>query len=345
MQSSHFAKAGLLALGIVLTFIFSWEGYLRHQGKTISYDDGPELWADKRAEVYQPQDKATVFIGSSRIKFDLDIPTWEKLTGDHAIQLAIEGNSPLPVLYNLADDKNFKGKMIVDVTEGLFFSSSPNNSPDNYIAYYKKETPAQKGSFQLNHLLESKFVFLDKSYFSLNAFLGTLALHDRPGVFALPNFPLEFNKKTFERQSYMSPEFVRDTNLQNKVKAIWVFFSKISKEKPPVGASLDSIFRKIKTAVDKIKARGGKVLFVRTPSSGPYLSAERQAFPRKEYWDKLLAVTQCPGIHFEDYPAIAHFQCPENSHLKPSDGVIFTKNFIQILQQKGWSFPHQLSHL
>ena len=40
------------------------------------------------------------------------------------IQLAIEGNSPLPVLEDLAADENFKGNLVVDVTEGLFFSSS-----------------------------------------------------------------------------------------------------------------------------------------------------------------------------------------------------------------------------
>jgi hypothetical protein len=61
-------------------------------------------------------------------------------------------------------------------------------------------------------------------------------------------------------------------------------------------------------------------------------------FPRTAYWDKLLAVTQCPGIHFKDYPAIANFICPEFSHLTPNDAVIFTKHFVNFLQEKGWRF-------
>src|SRR5580698_6435492 len=128
MQTSNFFKAGVFALFVVLALVVSWEIYLR-QKISVDFDDDEALWADKRGMVYEPSDKATVFIGSSRIKFDLDIPTWQNLTGDHAIQLANVGSSPRPVLEDLANDKNFKGKLIIDVTEGLFFnaSQSPND--------------------------------------------------------------------------------------------------------------------------------------------------------------------------------------------------------------------------
>ncbi|MBK6635955.1 MAG: hypothetical protein IPG38_18215 [Chitinophagaceae bacterium] len=98
--------------------------------------------------VYEPADKSTVFIGSSRIKFDLDIPTWEQITGDHAIQLACVGSSPVPVLEDLANDKQFAGKLVIDVTEGLFFQKAPNvETPLKNLKYYKEWTPAQKGQF------------------------------------------------------------------------------------------------------------------------------------------------------------------------------------------------------
>ncbi|MER3464877.1 MAG: hypothetical protein C4329_11155 [Chitinophagaceae bacterium] len=54
----------------VLLFFAGWEIYLRSSGVKITYDDGKELWSHHRARVYAPIDKATVFIGSSRIKFD-----------------------------------------------------------------------------------------------------------------------------------------------------------------------------------------------------------------------------------------------------------------------------------
>lgn len=342
MNTPSFTKAGILTLVLVSATVISWECFVRSKGFEASYDDDPALWADKRDMVYEPASGATVFIGSSRIKFDLDIPTWENTTGDHAIQLACVGSNPIPVLENLADDKNFKGKLVVDVTEVLFFSTAPPNleTPRKNIKYYKDRTPAQRASFYLNHLLESQLVFLDKDRLSLNAQLNNLQIPNRKGVFEEPIFPPEFGRVKFNRQEYMTERFAADTNMRNKVKGIWVFFGKMAKDPPASGTKLDSIFNIVKTAVDKIKARGGQVFFVRTPSSGGFLMGEKMGYPREKYWDRLLTITGCPGIHYADYPAIDHFECPENSHLSQPDAIVFTNNFIRILNgEKGWNFP------
>jgi hypothetical protein len=344
MESKNLVKAAVLTLILVIASIGSWEFYLRNKGINIAYDDGKELWSDKRAMVYEEADKATVLIGSSRHKYDIDIDTWKSLTGDHPVQLAMEGQSPLPVLDDLANDKNFKGKLIVDVTEILFFSTSPHNTtePKDRLAYYNKRTPAQRASFEVNHVLESKFVFLDKDYLSLNALLDELPIPKRKGLFTLPwGCPMDFGRITFDRQNKMTDRFLSDTNIQNKVKGLWDFYRKNTFEPPASGAKLDSILATVKSDVDKIKARGGQIIFVRSPSSGPFLMGEKMGYPRERYWEKILAVTGCPGIYFEDYPAIAHFVCPEFSHLKPSDAIIYTKNLVQILEQKGWRFPHK----
>lgn len=342
MTVNPLGKAAILMVGIVLTTLTAWELFLRNKGITPSYDDGPALWSHKRSMVYEPADKSTVFIGSSRIKYDLDINTWEDITGDLPVQLAVEGHSPLPALYDLADDKKFKGRLIIDVTEGLFFSNSPGAMQliNNNIKFYKELTPAQGISFKLNKLAESQLVFLDKDNFSLNAELEKLEIPSRKGVFMMPIFPLDFGRTTFERQAIMTNKFVADTNLHNRVKGIWYFFSQQPGPPPPDSAKLDSFLLKVKTAVDKIKARGGQVLFVRTPSSGNYWQAEQGGFPREKYWNKLLETTSSPGIHFADYPPIANFICPELSHLTQADAVIFTKEFIKILRdEKGWKFP------
>jgi hypothetical protein len=340
MQKANFTKAGLLALLLSLAAVSTWEFYLRHQGLMPTYDDNPALWADKRAMVYEPKDQTTVFIGSSRIKFDLDIPTWQNNTGNHVVQLSNVGSDPKPYLEDLASDKNFKGNLIIDVTEGLFFSeySKDDFLTDKKINYYKKVTPTQRFSFLVDRLLESQFVFLDQYFLSFNSMLNRLKIPKRKGVFAFPHFPMDFDLNTFSRQSYMDTKFVSDTSLQNQVKNIWLFFAQVDKDPPVSGKRLDTIFDFVKTSVDKIKARGGHVLFVRTPSSGAFRQAELKGYPRDQYWNRLLAVTGCPGIYYEDYPAIAHFECPEWSHLKPDDAVIFTINLISILrEEKKWS--------
>ena len=344
MPTSPLPKAALMVLLLVVISVTSWELYLRNKGITISYDDGKELWADKRAMVYCPSDQATVFIGSSRNKYDIDGPTWKSLTGESMVQLAIEGTNPLPIFDDLANDKNFKGKLMVDVTEGLFFSTSPANlgDPIDKIQYYKKRTPSERFSFEVNKILESNLVFLDKGHYSLNALLETFRPASRPGVFVMPLFPKDFEMVTFERQDFMTPKFLVDTNLQNWVKGNWEFFRSMSKEPPMSGQPLDSILNTLKLNVDKIKARGGEVIFVRTPSSGPFWAGEQMGFPREKYWERILSITGSKGIHFADYPAVANFQCPEFSHLKRSDAVIWTTNLVDILEkEKGWKFPNK----
>lgn len=345
MPSQPLAKSAILMLVIVIASVLLWEIYLRNKGFETDYYDDPALWAHNRGMVYEPLDKATVFIGSSRIKFDLDIPTWEKITGDHAIQLACVGSTPIPVLENLANDEKFKGKLVVDVTEGLFFSiSGSDRRPVENMKYYKDQTPAQRASFHINHALESQLVFLDKEWHSLGAQLEQLPLKDRPGVRNFKGFPSDFGRVKFDRQEYMTNKFASDTSLQNIVKNIWSMFGRGNKEPPASGTRLDSIFNVVKTAVDKIKARGGKVIFVRTPSSGEFLMAEKKGFPREKYWNPLLLNTGSEGIHYEDYPLIAGFTCPESSHLSLSQAETFTKEFIRILSdEKGWKFPNSVT--
>ncbi|MBL0356280.1 MAG: hypothetical protein IPP72_05065 [Chitinophagaceae bacterium] len=345
MPTANLSKAALLMLFIVAVSVISWEVYLRNKGVNIAYDDGGPLWSDKRAKVYEPNDKATVFIGASRNKYDLDINTWKKLTGEEPLQLAMEGSCPLPILDNLGADENFKGKLVIDVTEGLFFSTSENNTgePKQNIKFYMDETPAQKVGFQVNRFLESNLVFLDKDHLSLTAMLNEMEIPSRKGVFMMPIFPMDFGRVNFGRQNVMTDKFLTDTSQQKQVQNIWLFFRSLSKDQPPLQDKfIDSIIGTVKIATDKIIARGGKVLFVRTPSSGPFWQGEQMAFPRARYWDKLLAVTGCKGIHFDDYPAIDHFVCPEWSHLGPYDAQIFTRELVRVMQQeKGWSFPNQ----
>ena len=345
MQPKHFRKAALLALFVVLTFTIGWEWYWRSQGFPISYDDDASLWSTKRKKVYRPIDAATVFIGSSRIKFDLDIPTWENATGEGAIQLSFVGTSPRPLLDDLASDNNFKGKLIIDVTEPLFFGANlkrNEKSAREAIEYYRKWTPAQKFSSHLNYALESAFVFLDKDKFSLNALLNEIRLPQRKGVFVFPLFPREFEQNTCERQNFMMERFLREPSLQKKQTDNWVAMGALDKAPGIDGDSLEAVFRQVKTAIDKIKSRGGQVCFVRTPSSGGYSETEKAVYPREKYWDRMLAYTETPGLHFEDSPATAHFICPEWSHLSSQDAVIYTQNLIKTLEaEKGWKFQHR----
>ena len=334
MQPKHFLNAAVLAAGVILTCVAAWEMYWRSQGFIPTYNDDEALWAEKRDDVYQPANSTTVFIGSSRIKYDLDLATWESVTGEKPVQLAFIGSSPRRVLRHLANDKNFKGKLVIDVAEALFFGrgGGPDRAPYKAIEFYNDYTPSQKASTCINFMLEKHLVFLEKNRFSLNQFLLEIPLPERKGTRNPPVFVKEFDWTSKDRQTYMAPKFLADTNLQIRQQKKWT----MSRVPSITGDTLIAVFKEVKTNIDKIKSRGGQVIFVRTPVSGPMLENGNKFYPRQQYWDALLQYSNTPGIHFLDYPETSNYICPEWSHLSTKDAIDYTKHLAKALEQKGW---------
>ncbi len=341
MSPTHYTKAGLLALALLIACIAAWEIYLRHQGFGLSYNDDEALWAYHRQRIYQASTANPVIIGSSRMKFNIDLATWKAASGSFPTQLSLVGTSPRPLLADLANDTDFHGTVLVGVTEGLFFTptgSFPERQARKCVGFYPKWSIAQRSGFAIGRLLESRLLFLDEEQFSLRGLMSQSGVANRPGVFALPAFPQKFVTRDFNRQTSMTPEFVADTALQNQVKAIWMYVANQAPRQPMPDSVLTAIFQEVSDQVAEIQARGGKVLFARMPSSGPIWEGERQAFPKEKYWDRLLKETSAPGIHFADYPELARYDCPEWSHLSPEDAKTFTADFMRIIrQQTGWS--------
>lgn len=324
---------------LVTISVFSWEYFWRHKGYNLGYNDDEGLWMKNRAEVYAPANRSTIFIGSSRIKFDLDIPTWEKTTGEKAVQLALHGSCPRLALVNLANDENFKGKLIIDITEGLFFRSREDQGMSKRVKYLKDATPSNKVSDQLGFALESQLLFLDKDIFALNAMLIDLRIPDRKGVRGEVIFPPKFSYVNFERQEIMTDTFAKDTSMQKWQTGIWTMFGALSNDPGTGGDTLQKIFTEVQTSVAKIIGRGGRVIFTRTPSSGSYWDHEPISYPREKYYDHLLSITGCRGIHFKDYPDMANLICPEWSHLTKEDAVVYTEALIKALEKENW-FTH-----
>ena len=343
MEAAKLKMAGIFTVVLVMASVAAWEFYLRNKGVSFSFDDNEALWAYERSQIYK-EPGATFFIGASRIKFDLDIQTWENITGEKAVQLALVGTSPQLILQDLANDERFAGKLIVDITEMVIYSRDPGDQANakKSLEYYKKLTPVQRASFCIDYVLQSNLVFLESKKFSLNGVLGELHFPERKGINVFHGFPVGFEPTTFDRQNVMSDDFIKETSRQLSVKKAWTQFGLLNKYPGITGDTLQKIFADIKTCVDKIKARGGQVIFIRPPSSGEMREAEKIAYPRELYWDKLLAYTNTAGIHFEDYPEMTNFICPEWSHLSPKDAIVFTKELVQILQlEKGWKFPNK----
>lgn len=105
------------------------------------------------------------------------------------------------------------------------------------------------------------------------------------------------------------------------------------------GESLVKLFNELMISINKIRNRGGEVIFIRPPSSGEDWKIENIVNPRPLYYDALLTSTKTQGVHFLDYAETANLSCVDGSYLRPQDAVIYTKHLIKILrEEKGWIF-------
>ena len=99
-----------------------------------------------------------------------------------------------------------------------------------------------------------------------------------------------------------------------------------------MGKAVEARFRDTVAAVEKLRARGGKIVFVRFPNNGELKALEDRLSPRARTWEPLLKSTNVPGVYFEDFPELSSFTCPEWSHLSAGDSVEFTKRLVPHLR-------------
>jgi len=346
-NTSRTLKAACLAGALVIASVVLWEYFLRQQGFTLSYNDDESLWANARKKIYAATPAGPVIVGTSRAKFDVNLAAWKGITGQEPVQLAIVGTNPRPVLKDLANDPDFKGTVLVDVMEPLFFlpdGSFMESSAKKRLGFYPRWSLSQQAGFHIGQQLEKHLIFLDEEQFSLNAMIKRLPIRSRPGVFVFPVFPLDIQYARPDGQLAFTNAFLKDTSVQHRVQGIWTRLGLTSSKRGVGGDTLSNIIQSVAQSVDQIKARGGQVVFVRFPSSGPVWQAEQQAYPRELYWDRLLKETGVTGIHFADYPELSRYSCPEWSHLTPDDARRFTQSLTRIIESRTkWSLQHALA--
>ncbi len=73
--------------------------------------------------------------------------------------------------------------------------------------------------------------------------------------------------------------------------------------------------------VRRIQSRGGRVVFVRFPTSGEHWQIDQLKYPKSEFWDLIGGSTVAQTIHFVDHPALRQFELPDTSHLDFSDAA------------------------
>jgi hypothetical protein len=327
----------VIALGVL-------EYAVRKMGYGPWVEDDKHLWAELRAKVEKAGKEDVVLIGSSRVLFDIQLDVWEQETGRKPIMLALPGSGPLPVFKDIVEKSNFSGTLLIGVTPPLYFippvpTIPPWSRPMVRVDHYYDRTYAERFGHWLSQPLQHSFAFLendDDDFYNdldLRTLVKRLIMKQR--VEAAPPFPF-FGYVDRDRNMTMLDRAMADTSYANMIKRVWGFYGKRFQMPPDdMQKAREASLGMSAGLAQQFKARGGKIIFVRCPSSGPFLEGEDKGNPRALCWDELLKVTGCPGYYFQDYEFMNKYTLPEWSHLATPDAKVFTRDLVRQMKADG----------
>jgi hypothetical protein len=274
-----------------------------------------------RRKVNNGDSRPIVLIGASRIQLDLNTKVFTQITGIEPIQLAINGEVPIIPLRHFAYDASFRGVLISDMNEEWVWTETEaeGRRPTAWIKAYETRTWSTEVEQRLRGLTQGLFVFRLPDIAPYNvwkAFQG--------GSWPFPSYITMLpDRSVLADYTKLDPALLRQKNEMYKT---------MSRTPPWSPEEYRKRARAVGALVAPLIERGGKVIFIRFPTSGPLWEMEEQRWsPRKDYWDVLAAESRAITIHFKDYPTLANFHCLDGSHLDYRDAIPFTKALVEIL--------------
>ncbi|NNM76839.1 hypothetical protein HJG53_08005 [Sphingomonas sp. ID1715] len=320
-------RALLVALLVIALGVGAWEAKMRAEGLTTAdLGDSNVQWARERRRV-DADPNATVIVGSSRLMFDVDTLLWGKLTGRQPIQLAREGTSPRPVLADLAKDPKVRGLVVVGYDPLVFWGRG--GSAVSLVKEAKDEPLFKRLGLPIFDRLAGTFAFLD-GRMDPQGWLEHLDVPQRTARGGF-NQPWKLSESGAGRNSWMWSRVETDAAYRKRAASIWLL-PPPPWAKPLTKAEKDKAIAEVARDVRLIRARGGEVVFVRSPSDPPLIIIEDKIHPRSQSWERLLAATRAPGIYWQDDPVLRQMHTVELSHLSRSDRTPFTIRLVELLR-------------
>lgn len=318
-SSERWGLTWAVAVGLAVALIAWMEHGVRARGYRPSVTDDAWLWAVHRARISTDDPRTVALLGASRIQLGVSPRRLrEELPGWTVAQLAVDGTSPIAALRDLAADDAFRGVAIVAVIEPQLRRAEWDTQQAYVDRYHRRwSAPGALLNRHLATLAQQRVALLSAG--GRRMITGLVA--DR----RVPPAPYLVTHADRSR----SADY-RMANLQRlRKKRMAGVTGSVAGLEPD--AWLDEA-RAVEPFVRAIQARGGRVVFVRMPTSGPYLEVTELAAPRAQYWDRFAASTEAVTVHFQDHPSLAAFDCPDYSHLDMRDAPAFTSALVAVLR-------------
>jgi hypothetical protein len=324
MRLRDWGRVWLLSLLTAGIFLGSGEVFWRTRGFQPTIQDDWGVWAKARRKAVNQGERAIILIGASRIQAGVHPDIFEEATGKRPLVLAIDGSNPIPVLKNLSEDERITGTIICSFIPMFLGEDSDDFGRANrWIREYNEQRWSSRLETRLSILIERNFVFGIRVCSRINSGRIFRKVEATYPLYA-PMRPDRYRAMDF---SMTDVDRIRRGRIRRE-KEFQEKAAPLSDER-----FMEKVAR-IDQMVQKIENRGGRVIFIRLPSTGVVRRIEDQTWPREKYWDILAVNTQANAVHFEDYPSLSKFDCPDGSHLDVRDARIFTRSLAEILLEQ-----------
>lgn len=315
-------SAGILSL-IVLVFYDNW---LREKGVEPSFENSLQRWSMVRAQVQNDENPSSiVLLGASRMQGNINLTATKSRHPERNVyQLAMEGLPPFASLEDIADNTDFKGTVMVSLFPSWILEEGGKYDQAQLVDYYHDNWNwARWIDTMAADAVSNTFVFTDNRYRFRNA-VDALINHDT--IFQ----GVDYVNISEDRERRLDVDKIDLEQLRGRI--LWSTEKELADAGIPDRDAWQSSVAALKAPIEKIRARGGRVILIRMPSSGPVYQMEQTAFPRQLYWDSIVTGADSDAaIHFADYPRLLSFELADYSHLDRDDTLAFTHALFDII--------------
>ena len=322
-----------LALVPCLALLAGVEARMRSQGHEPYVVDDKALWALHRGRAHpRAQERVIVLAGASRMQLDVVPSELEAaLPGWRVVQLAIDGAHPLAVLRDMAEDESFDGVVLCAV-KPMSFCLRQHGAQQPWVDYYHRQwrTAGAFDDLVNRHVatfLQQRFVV-----FTPHANPRWLLLHNlQPEPAHVITYPDRSRLGFFRRRAGRegAPRSPRSLTTRKPF---------LRKDMDQYRARLDEWLpdvRRVRPWVERIRRRGGRVVFISLPLSGGTRKGMEAMYPIDVFWDRIAEATGATTIHYQDSEGMVGYVCPDGSHLDATDAPEFTRALAEELKRLG----------
>jgi hypothetical protein len=314
-----------IMLALLVVLIAGSEGLLRLRSFRPALADSMMLWSMNRVKAQG--DRVLVILGTSRSLLGFDPDVFKEIFQDYQIiHLGIDGQSPIAVLDDLAHDPAFRGIIVCETAEYLM-NVDKNSQARPWVDYFRN-TYSRRGS------MDERFNAWVKRHIQEGWVIASPAFGLSRLLVYPPGNTYDFMRPNRYRPSYyleMKPDQLaklRDNRMRRSKKLI-----RASTEEDRV-AFEEFAQRNLRAMNESLASRGGAILLVRPPVDEELDRLIEQNWPRKDFWDPIMAWSGAITIHANDVWGFSRFECPDASHLDATVAPLFSRELATLIHEK-----------